>query len=284
MAKRRSPTPHNMQPPRADDLKRITGIGPAVEKRLNGVSISRFEQLAALSPADIAAAVADLTGLTAERIIKQDWIGQARRLASEAGLESGAETGVEVEVEEKGAIESEPEAEAEEVEEAETERETEVAAESVTATSMPAVDTEVEGAPLPGPGEAKAGLTGTPLAHGMEIIEMGSKTHRKTLAEDETFEVHITLDLTGLQVTGSDSLHYKASVYGRDLSHSGLVIGESQGSIGLADTVTIAVAGKPMPAGTYHIAATVIVGLPGMELKPMPGKIAVVQGGVIQVY
>jgi len=73
-----------MEPPGADDLKLINGIGPAVVTRLNGVGILTFAQLAAMSPADLAAAVADLTGLTAERIIKQDWIGQARELAAQS--------------------------------------------------------------------------------------------------------------------------------------------------------------------------------------------------------
>jgi hypothetical protein len=84
MASKRSPTNRDAEPPRIDDLKLINGIGPAVEKRLNGVGIFTFTQLAALSPADIAAAVAGLAGLSAERIVKQDWIGQSRRLAAES--------------------------------------------------------------------------------------------------------------------------------------------------------------------------------------------------------
>jgi predicted flap endonuclease-1-like 5' DNA nuclease len=84
MASKRSPTNRAAEPARTDDLKLINGIGPAVEKRLHGGGIFTFPQLAALSPADIAAAVADLAGLSAERIVKQDWIGQARRLAEES--------------------------------------------------------------------------------------------------------------------------------------------------------------------------------------------------------
>jgi hypothetical protein len=72
------------QPTVTDDLKLINGIGPAVEKRLHGVGIFTFAQLAVLSSADIAAAVADLNGLSAERITKQDWLGQARKLVPES--------------------------------------------------------------------------------------------------------------------------------------------------------------------------------------------------------
>ncbi len=66
-----------IQPSETDDLKLIIGIGPAVEKRLHGVGIFTFAQLAALSPAAIAAAVTGLSGLSAERITRQDWIGRA---------------------------------------------------------------------------------------------------------------------------------------------------------------------------------------------------------------
>lgn len=72
------------KPPEADDLKLINGVGPAVEDHLHRVGIFTFAQLAKLSPADIAAAVADISGLSAERIIKQNWTGQAHKLATES--------------------------------------------------------------------------------------------------------------------------------------------------------------------------------------------------------
>lgn len=86
MAKKRSHTSRAVEPPEANDLKFINGIGPGVESRLHGVGIFTFAQLAALSPADVAASVAGLAGLTAERIIKQDWLGQARELATKTSL------------------------------------------------------------------------------------------------------------------------------------------------------------------------------------------------------
>lgn len=132
--------------------------------------------------------------------------------------------------------------------------------------------------------EAKPDLTGVLLARGIQIVAAGSSVPRKSLVSGDLFDVQLALDLTELKVTGCDSLHYTASVYGKDLSRSGFVIGESQGSIGLADTVTITVKGNPLPVGTYHIAARLIVGLPDAEPKPLPGRIAVVDGGLIQVY
>jgi len=82
MSKERLDTSSSGRRPDADDFKIVTGIGPGVEKRLNNVGIFTFAQLGALSPADIAAAVTGISGLTTERIIKQDWVGQARKLAA----------------------------------------------------------------------------------------------------------------------------------------------------------------------------------------------------------
>ena len=62
-----------------DDLKAISGIGPKLEKVLNGLGIRRFAQVAAWTPQEIAWMDGHL-GLGG-RIGRDDWIGQAARLA-----------------------------------------------------------------------------------------------------------------------------------------------------------------------------------------------------------
>jgi hypothetical protein len=84
MSNERSDTSSSGRQNEADNLKLINGIGPVVEKRLYGIGIFTFAQLAALSPTDVAAAVIGISGLTSERIVKQDWIGQARKLARQS--------------------------------------------------------------------------------------------------------------------------------------------------------------------------------------------------------
>ena len=91
MVRKRSPTNKDIQQPRIDELQIINGIGPEVEKRLNGRGIFTFAQLANLPPTDVAAAVAGLIGLSTEHIIKQDWIGQARKLAAVKTLSEAQE-------------------------------------------------------------------------------------------------------------------------------------------------------------------------------------------------
>lgn len=59
-----------------DDLKKISGVGPVLEKKLNGLGITRFDQIANFSPEDIAKVdeVLDFKG----RIERDDWVSQAK--------------------------------------------------------------------------------------------------------------------------------------------------------------------------------------------------------------
>lgn len=68
-----------------DDLKKITGVGPVLEKRLNAIGITRYEQIAALSPED--AARADEALGFKGRIERDGWIEQARALAEGGGAQ-----------------------------------------------------------------------------------------------------------------------------------------------------------------------------------------------------
>lgn len=62
-----------------DDLKRIKGVGPAIEKTLNELGIFRLSQIAAMSEYDIDRVASRLKGFRS-RIYREDWIGQARDL------------------------------------------------------------------------------------------------------------------------------------------------------------------------------------------------------------
>ena len=64
---------------RPDDLKKIRGIGPVLERRLNTTGVSRFEQIAEMSTQDLMelAARISISPAVAER---DNWIQQARSL------------------------------------------------------------------------------------------------------------------------------------------------------------------------------------------------------------
>ena len=60
-----------------DDLQQIKGIGDVMESKLNELGISTFEHISQLSEADIQL-IAEKINYSEQRIMKDDWIGQAR--------------------------------------------------------------------------------------------------------------------------------------------------------------------------------------------------------------
>lgn len=73
----------------ADDLTRIKGLGPKLAATLGELGVTRFDQIAAWSDADIDRIDAQL-GRFQGRIHRDDWVEQARLLAAgdTAGFES----------------------------------------------------------------------------------------------------------------------------------------------------------------------------------------------------
>jgi NADH-quinone oxidoreductase subunit E len=66
---------------KADDLKKIDGIGPKVEQVLKGRGITRLKDLVAMDEKALSALDKDL-GLDG-RVLRDDWAGQARRLTGD---------------------------------------------------------------------------------------------------------------------------------------------------------------------------------------------------------
>lgn len=85
-----STTPTDFRAPKAiarpespDDLKQLPGVGPKLEKVLNGLGVWAYAQVAAWTPEEIAY-VEDLTGLSG-RITADKWLEGAAALAGRAG-------------------------------------------------------------------------------------------------------------------------------------------------------------------------------------------------------
>lgn len=68
-------------PARIDDLKRITGVGPALEKRLNAAGIYQFAQIKSWTKSTIENLDQQLS--LRGRIRRDKWVAQARQLAAE---------------------------------------------------------------------------------------------------------------------------------------------------------------------------------------------------------
>ena len=71
---------------KADDLKEIEGIGPALEKLVNGMGFFHFDQIAQWTEADVALVDAEMKTFKG-RISRDKWVEQAKIIVSE-GLEA----------------------------------------------------------------------------------------------------------------------------------------------------------------------------------------------------
>jgi predicted flap endonuclease-1-like 5' DNA nuclease len=81
--------PERLAAPRkggADDLKEIEGIGPAMEKLVNGMGFYHFDQIASWSDADVALVDAEMKTFKG-RITRDKWVSQAKIIVTE-GLEA----------------------------------------------------------------------------------------------------------------------------------------------------------------------------------------------------
>lgn len=75
---------------KGDDLKLIVGVGPVLEKLMNGIGVWHFDQIAAWKAADIAL-VDSKMGSFRGRITRDGWVKQARNLARGKPPTGGAE-------------------------------------------------------------------------------------------------------------------------------------------------------------------------------------------------
>ncbi len=67
-------------PAGADDLKKISGVGPALEKKLHALGITSYQQIADFTPEQIAEVDEQLN--FKGRIEREDWVSQAKKLAA----------------------------------------------------------------------------------------------------------------------------------------------------------------------------------------------------------
>ncbi len=62
-----------------DDLKRISGVGPFIEKKLNALDIYTFKQVSKFTPDDIDN-VTEAIEFFPGRITRDDWVSQAKKM------------------------------------------------------------------------------------------------------------------------------------------------------------------------------------------------------------
>lgn len=63
-----------------DDLKKISGVGPAFEKKLNEAGITSYQQIIDMTEEEMDALAEKVSGVSKDKMIADDWKGQAEKL------------------------------------------------------------------------------------------------------------------------------------------------------------------------------------------------------------
>lgn len=277
MSSKRSNSSRSGKPSEVDDLTLITGIGPAVESRLHGVGIYTFAQLAALSPADIAASVSGLAGLTAERIIKQDWIGQAHKLAAPTTLSQPDWIEQARHLSANGTITGQKD-----------DTENSVKNQHILiATNEPHENLEVEVQKVASASAsgAKKNLLSVLHLGKIETMAVGAESPRCLLPSGQPFDVLLTLDFTGIALPNDAPLNYTTRIHAKKLGdHSSQPVGEAHGSIIPSEKVSIRVEGTTLVQGIYRLEAAVTLTSTDEEALSYSDLTAQMKGRVLQVY
>ncbi len=67
-------------PAAGDDLKKISGIGPAFEKKLKAAGLTTYQQIVDMTEEDMDALAEKVSGVSKEKMLADDWKGQAAQL------------------------------------------------------------------------------------------------------------------------------------------------------------------------------------------------------------
>jgi len=65
---------------KGDDLKKISGVGPAFEKKLNEAGIYTYQDILDLTDEQMDALAEKIKGVSKDKIINEDWKGQVKEL------------------------------------------------------------------------------------------------------------------------------------------------------------------------------------------------------------
>ena len=279
-------TPESAAPTGADDFKLIKGIGHGIESRLHTAGILTFAQLAALSPADIAAFVADIIGLTVERINKQNWIGQAREFAS--GQEPTQQSNNVASHQHYATfivellLDATNDVRRTRVVHAQTSAEEAWAGWEETRVMKFLTQHAELPQPIPPPTPT---LGGTFEVRELAILPERPDKQCNILPCNQPFDVRLLLDLAKMVIPDHLSLDYAVVVYAKELGE-----GTRRVAANVCDTitpdreVTIDVMGAVVPEGTYRLQAEVTLAL-HTEESPGPGiNASLLAGCLLHTY
>lgn len=273
-----------------DDLTAIGGIGPATALKLQDAGIHTYAQLAAMTPAKLAPLVEGVPGLSSQRIIELDWVGQANSLSKTQTHQEPTNAGngqhyarfdVEFLLEEDNQVRRTKIKHRPDGKEIEWSgwREKKLLKFFATEMGMPKIQ---ESPPEPVTmikwlSDDEEKLKQVLRKFEVFIEEMGSPRH--LLFKNQDFNVHVDIDLSNIESPQDMPIHYNAAVIAKNLSNGNQKkLGLSKGKI-TGDSLSIELPGRDLEPGTYRLQVQL-----GLNLESQPTTLTrVLPGGLLQV-
>ena len=300
-----------------DNLQRIQGIGPAVEKKLNQAGIHSCAQLAALKPEEIAHAVGNMAGFSLSRIANEDWAGQAQILQTsefseiddEAGNPAGSRHYAVFTV--QFLLDDDNEVRRTLVQDIQDDQKVSWAgwdavqltnifiekaglniSTSVQEQRAEAQIAEVANQLPPPLGEAiPATKTQAPFIDGkLQLQKMALKVADEEISSrfinsKQPFTIQLSLDLSAIQTAVDQTFDYSVMVFAKPFGlGESQTLGESEGCFNRGDYVDLEISDLQLPPGAYHLDAFVKLTLPGATRTQMQDLMAMTESSVIQIY
>jgi hypothetical protein len=291
-----------------DDFTRIHGIGPGIERRLHAAGILSYGQLAALQAQEIATAVGNLVGMSAQRVLDQEWIDQARRLLDtqiqpvERVLGSDTTDGrqhyavftVELLLDDENRVRR--------TRATHIQSQAEVAWAGWENHRLENFFIESSNLKIPqlpetdrlGRSPAKLELeqhTSDPLDDEERKLEyltietLEAEFPNNTVRSGQPFHIKLMLDLKNANRSVAEAISYSITVYAKKLgSTSRQIIGKAEGLLPPEDRVNLDVENINLSSGTYRL-ETLVTLLPTRRVnKPGSRLVAMTEGSWLQVY
>ena len=294
-----------LTPLRDGEFWRITGIGEATEKRLYANGIQTFRQLAKSTPEEIAAALQGQVGVK-ERAARQDWTGQAARLAQAVAREErpaaerleppAVEEPVERQLYETFLLELLLEEDTKEPG-LRTVRRTRInnvrggkkdgwaGWEPARLDRWIAEQARLSSEPAARAANSRREIDGTQMLPQESVVAAGTNQPKHFFDYGQALELRLTVDMSLTEFTTGDAVTYQAVIEARELgTGSQHIFGEARGAWDGAHKTHLIIPLLPLDAGTYRLLITLLVYPEGTLFPEQDGARAFREGGLIHIY
>jgi hypothetical protein len=293
----------------ADDFKLIHGIGPGLEKRLHSSGILTYAQLASMTTDEVISTLGDVIGLTSKRVSEQQWIDQARGLAPDKQVDNAmkpvnsqhyATFMVELLLIEGNEVRRTRAVNVQTKDEQswagwDGERLLDFfiqqaslpvrSSSGVFQAAQPERVTVSEQAIEPELKPQISGITGQVQLLELAPHHIGQEVSKRFIPENQPFNIRLAINLTDVDAPPETPIKYSAAVFAKELGTDlRQKIGFSEGMITPTNHLDLDVGAEGLACGIYRTDAIVALFPPDQEPKPGSSPMAMMEGGLLQIY